>query len=176
MFKRTIVLSLFLVLTAPIWAQEIPGPITSYYEDWNYVVRNSTAHERAAIWSSYRRHESSALSGAQQELLVRMNRIVEATAPQYYAMPMLLAGTSTPVSSEILAPSGHRSSGKSELLLQVSAMQIVGHGAERARRSILRVFDPGTRLLRMCEYTDRWILRDGQWKVLRSPAMWVGWG
>lgn len=171
MHKRAAFISMLLMLTVTLWAQVLPRPITSYYEDWNYVVRNSTEHQRAALWSAYRRHEEAVLSGVEQELLVRMNRIVDATSPQHFSMPMLLAGTASPVATEILVPSEPATIGEARILVRVKVMQVITRGIEAGGEP--SAHPAGGTLLRMCQYTDEWRQRGGQWKVLRSPIVWV---
>lgn len=171
MYKRAALIPLFLVFTASLWAQGLPRVIASYYDDWNYVVHNSTEHQRAVLWSAYRRHETTLLSGAEKELLIRMDRIVDATNPQHFSMPTLLAGTASPVASEILMPSDHHTIDLRHIRVQVKVMQLLTRATGASRGSLLQPF-AGT-LLRMCQYTDEWRQVGGRWKVLRSPIVWV---
>lgn len=171
MQKRAALIFLLLGFSVSLWAQGLPRAIASYYEDWNYVVHNSTEHQRAVLWSAYRRHKTTLLSGTEQELLVRMNRIVDATNPQHHSMPMLLAGTASPVASEILVPSDRLEVDREHLFVQVQVTQLLARATEAGRE--LPSQSLGGRLLRMCQYTDEWKQSGGQWKVLRSPMVWV---
>lgn len=174
MHKRAAFSSVFILFTVAVWAQELPQAITSYYEDWNYVASNSTGHQRAVLWSAYQRRETAVLSGSEQEILVRMQRIVDATESRHFSMPMMLAGTQSPVSSELLVPSDRTVVGGTEILVQVKVMQLLIREAPRARAPVLPIFESKPRFLSMCQYTDKWIRLDGSWKVRRSPAVWVG--
>lgn len=171
--KRTALSFLFLVFAASLWAQELPRAISSYYLDWNYVARNSTGPQRQVLWKAYRRHETAVLTGTEQEILVRMNRVADATDSRHFSMPMLLAGTAPPVTSELLVPNAHATIEPTRALVQVKVFQNLAHGAATAGGSLFRIFGPKEDLMCMCQYTDEWTQHDGQWKVLRSPVVWV---
>lgn len=172
MVKKTAFLLSMLSLAGALWAQELPRAISSYYDDWNFVARNSTPHQRAAVWGAYRRSETAVLSGTDQELLVRMKRIVDATVRSSHSMPMLLAGTQSPVSPELLVQVGHTVAGNGEILVLLKAVQFPSFEAARGSKSLLRLLRKQG-LVSMCQYTDRWKQQGGAWKVARSLAVWV---
>lgn len=173
MIKRTALVLVLLACAAALWAQGLPPAISSYYQDWNYVVRNSTGPQRQVLWKAYRRKETAVLTGAEQELLVRMSRVAEATDSRHYSMPMLLAGSASPVTSELLLPTGHRAVGRTRLVVRLRVLQPPADSAVPAGRSIGRLFQRKPEYLTMCRYTDEWTFRGGRWRVLRSPLVWV---
>ena len=161
-----------LMVAGLLSAEELPTAITSYYDDWNFVASNSTLHQREVLWSAYQQSITRELSGTDQQIIVRMDRILRATEPQKIVMPMLLAATVPPVTQEILVPSSHIAQGDGEFIVRVMAMQTPvaepAHGHEpTSSPSRLK------NMTSMCQYTDRWVDRDGSWKVIRSAYVWV---
>lgn len=172
MHKRAVMLCMLLMVTGALWAQELPGAIASYYDDWNFVASNSTWRQRELLWSSYRGNVTRELSGIDQQIIVKMDRVFRATETPKVVMPMLLAGTEPPVSPEILVPFGHVVQGNREIIVQVRVMQSpVGEPADGPDSTSSSGHLPNAKS--MCQFTDRWINRDGSWRVIRSPFVWV---
>lgn len=172
MHRRAVMVWVILMFTTPLWAQELPKAIASYYEDWNFVARSTTWHQREVLWSAYRRNKTVTISGSEQEILIKMNNILEATESSNFTMPMLLAGTEPPVTSELLVPFRHTADEKGEIVVRLKVMQSPVGETEKARGTA-KGTSRAPKSVSMCQYTDRWIFRDGRWKVVRSPFVWV---
>lgn len=172
MYKRAALVWMMVTVAAALWGEELPKSIVSYYEDWNFVALHSTLQQREALWSAYRRSDRALLPVASVKLLTRMTHIVQATEEQESSMPMLLAGQRPPVTSEMLVPFKQSFNGDTEIVVQVKVMQLP---TVRDRKASKLRFgsNSGPASVSMCQYTDRWTQRGGEWKVLRSPFVWV---
>lgn len=74
--KRLLPLVLLVICgAAQLPGEELPVGIVSYYDDWNFVMANSTPNERNSIWGLAQRDSANALSSREQSLLRIMERL-----------------------------------------------------------------------------------------------------
>jgi hypothetical protein len=163
-----------LALAAASWAEELPSSVTSYYDDWNFVVLNSRPAERQAIWEEFTMRDRLPDSHAGAEILQRMKRIEATTVTTGTTMPIPYPRIQ-PVRSELLAPDNRWAGNNDQILMDVLVMRVPDQRATS-------LYDPHwpfrsqeypTDLPVMGRYTDRWQRAEAGWRLHRSPAVAV---
>ncbi|MFP4114299.1 MAG: hypothetical protein ACOC2Y_05915 [Spirochaetota bacterium] len=161
-----------LFLACALHANELPEAIGSFYEDWNFVVANSTPVERTALWE-IRRATGDRLTDAETRILRTLERIAAVVFPDDGTMPVAWADPPVPT-SELLAVIGTR---HVEADVIVVDLAVTPFPARRARSvgedSWPQDADPAAfgDLRGMGRYRDRWYRRDGRWKLTRCVAV-----
>jgi hypothetical protein len=164
---------------------ELPPSVELFYEDWNFVVANSLPPEREALWAerrqSARRTENDThpkLSAAAREITKRMERIADALFSHETGMPTVFDRPPIP-SSELLVVASARRIGDDVVVLDVRPVDFPARRAASVRADAWpQKADPSAfpDLPTMGRYTDRWVLRDGSWRLTRCVAVPVASG
>ena len=168
-----IVFAIGLTAAGLIQAQDMPAEMETFYEDWNFVVLNSTSSERNTLWMFASAGQASNLSASGQEVVERMTRIAGTLEQHATIMPTVFE-RSPIVSSELAIPADVEQTGRSAYTVIVSRVTV----PSRLMASVddddwpreVRDID-AHELTAAGQFIDHWVKSDGKWKVLRSIAI-----
>jgi hypothetical protein len=165
-----VVLAIALMAAGVAPAEDMPSEIVGFYDDWNFVVLNSTGSERNTLWMIETEGQTENLSVSGQEVVERMTRIHEMLERHAAIMPTSFERPPV-VSSELTIPTKVTQDGRSAFTVVVSRVTI-------PLRLVKSVDDSdwpwelsdldGHGLTAAGQFIDQWVESNGKWKVLRS--------
>jgi hypothetical protein len=101
---KVLAIILFAMISAlSVWPVDLPDSVSSFYDDWNFVVLSSTQAQRNGLSDLRRAHPEARISPEERDLLNAIERIRQTFDRPQGSMPNAMLPAS-PITSEVLDP------------------------------------------------------------------------